>query len=139
MTTSPSKPSWLHTTVPVNDKLDSITSAGDVYMDPKSGDMSVYTSNGTWSNITSIDTSTMAGGPYITTSPDTGMRVEGDLTVKGRNVLEELDIIKTLLDGAVIQRDPAMEEEFSKLKELADAYQEQLEKYKTFKTLKESV
>lgn len=109
-------------------------SVGDLHY-TNDGDMKVYTSNNTW---TSIDTSTMAGGPYVTTSPDTGMRVEGDLTVKGRNVLEELDVIKTLLDGAVIQRDPAMEEEFGKLKALADEYQKQLEKYKTFKALKES-
>lgn len=109
-------------------------SAGDLYVDPKTLTTSVYTGS-TW---TSIDTSTMAGGPYVTTSPGTGMQVEGDLTVKGRNVLEELDIIKTLLDGAVLQRDPAMEEEFSKLKALADEYQKQLEKYKTFKALKES-
>lgn len=83
-------------------------------------------------------TSTNPGDPYITASPVTGVQVTGDLTVNGRNVMEELDVIKTLLDGAVIQRDPAMEEEFGKLKELADAYQEQLEKYKTFKALKES-
>lgn len=111
----------------------STASVGDISV--SSGATSIYNGS-TW---TSIDTSTMPGGPYITTSPDTGMRVDGDLTVKGRNVLEELDIIKTLLDGAVIQRDPAMEEEFSKLKALADEYQKQLEKYKTFKTLKESV
>jgi len=90
-----------------------------------------------YKNITIADSTTISS-PYITTSPSTGVQVEGDLTVNGRNVMEELDIIKTLLDGAVIQRDPALEEEFSKLKELADAYQEQLEKYKTFKALKES-
>ena len=103
--------------------------------------MSNYTvtaNNPIYNTISSYDTSTMTGGPYITTSPSTGVQIEGDLTVNGRDVMGELDVIKTLLDGAVLQRDPAMEEEFSKLKELADAYQEQLEKYKTFKALKES-
>lgn len=109
-------------------------SVGDLYVDPKTLTTSVYTGN-TW---TSIDTSTTVSSPYITTSPSTGVQVTGDLTVNGRNVMEELDVIKTLLDGAVLQRDPAMEEEFSKLKALADEYQKQLEKYKTFKALKES-
>lgn len=108
-------------------------SAGDLYIDPNTLTTSVYTG----SNWTSIDTSTTISSP-LTVNPSTGIQIEGDLTVNGRNVIEELDIIKTLLDGAVLQRDPAMEEEFGKLKALADEYQKQLEKYKTFKALKES-
>ena len=107
-------------------------SVGDISV--SSGVTSVYNGN-TW---TSIDTSSTTISSPLTVNPSTGIQIEGGLTVNGRDVMEELDIIKTLLDGAVLQRDPAMEEEFGKLKSLADEYQKQLEKYKTFKTLKES-
>lgn len=110
---------------------------GDISINTDTFDGSVYTGSG-WQTITTGTTTT----PYIwsdnVTFDEPTMKVDGDLVVNGRNVLEELDVIKTLLDGAVIQRDLAMEDEFQKLKALADEYQKQLEKYKTFKALKDS-
>ena len=88
---------------------------------------------------------------YVTTSSITGshsniwtddvsakaaITVDGTLEVQGRDVLAELDEMRDAL--MLIKRDVDMEAKYPKLKELKDAYEAQLEKYKTFDTLKNS-
>ena len=88
---------------------------------------------------------------YVTTSSITGLNsniwtddisaksaitVDGTFEVQGRDVLAELDEMRDAL--MLIKRDVDMEAKYPKLKELKDAYEAQLEKYKTFDTLKNS-
>jgi len=80
--------------------------------------------NSTWTDITIAD--------YVT--DDRTLKVDGTLEVNGRNVMEELDEIRDAL--LLLKRDVDMEAKYPKLKELKDAYKEQLEKYKTWEALK---
>jgi hypothetical protein len=79
---------------------------------------------GQWSNITVAD--------HLST--DASMHIDGKLEVQGRDVLKELDEMRDAL--LLLKRDVDMEAKYPKLKELKDAYEEQLEKYKTFEALK---
>jgi len=83
-----------------------------------------YNSTGQWSNITIADH----------TTTDTTLHVDGTLEVKGRDVLKELDEMRDAL--LLLKRDVDMEAKYPKLKELKDAYEAQLEKYKTWEALK---
>ena len=65
---------------------------------------------------------------------DHALKVEGTLEVNGRDVMREIDEMRDAL--LLLKRDVDMEEKYPKLKELKDAYEEQLEKYKTFEALK---
>ena len=58
------------------------------------------------------------------------------LVVNGRDVMQELDELRDCV--LLLTRHVDMEAKYPKLKELKDAYQAQLEKYKTFDALKES-
>lgn len=58
------------------------------------------------------------------------------LVVNGRDVMQELDELRDSV--LLLTRHVDMEAKYPKLKELKDAYQAQLEKYKTFDALKES-
>jgi len=58
------------------------------------------------------------------------------LVVNGRDVMQELDELRDAV--LLLTRHVDMEAKYPKLKELKDAYQAQLEKYKTFDALKES-
>jgi len=60
--------------------------------------------------------------------------LEGRLQVDGRDILKELDELRDSV--LLIKRDIEMESRYPKLKELKDAYEAQLEKYKTFEALK---
>jgi len=62
------------------------------------------------------------------------MLVDVPLIVDGRNVMKELDEMRDVL--LLLKRDVDMEAKYPKLKELKDAYEAQLEKYKTFEALK---
>ena len=62
------------------------------------------------------------------------MRVNVPLVVNGRDVMKELDEMRDAL--LLLNRDVDMETKYPKLKELKDAYEAQLEKYKTFEALK---
>jgi hypothetical protein len=62
------------------------------------------------------------------------MHIDGKLEVQGRDVLKELDEMRDAL--LLLKRDVDMEAKYPKLKELKDAYEAQLEKYKTFEALK---
>jgi hypothetical protein len=58
------------------------------------------------------------------------------LVVNRRDVMQELDELRDSV--LLLTRHVDMEAKYPKLKELKDAYQAQLEKYKTFDALKES-
>ena len=68
------------------------------------------------------------------TTKDTTLQVDGTIKVNGRDILKELDEMRDAL--LLLKRDVDMEAKYPKLKELKDAYEEQLEKYKTFEALK---
>ena len=67
-------------------------------------------------------------------STDASMHIDGKLEVQGRDVMKELDEMRDAL--LLLKRDVDMESKYPKLKELKDAYEAQLEKYKTFEALK---
>ena len=77
-----------------------------------------------YSNITITD--------HVTN--DTALRVDGTLEVNGRDVMKELDEMRDAL--LLLKRDVDMEAKYPKLRELKDAYEQQLEKYKTLEALK---
>ena len=56
------------------------------------------------------------------------------LVVNGRDVMKEIDEMRDAL--LLLKRDVDMEAKYPKLRELKDAYEAQLEKYKTFEALK---
>ena len=62
------------------------------------------------------------------------MRVDVPLVVNGRDVMKELDEMRDAL--LLLKRDVDMESKYPRLKELKDAYEAQLEKYKTWEALK---
>ncbi len=64
------------------------------------------------------------------------VEISATLEVNGRNVLKELDEMRDAL--LLLKRDVKMEEKYPKLKELKDAYERALEKYKTFDAIKDS-
>ena len=103
----------------------------------------VYSTNGIGSstvNSGQITTSSITGiNSNIWTddvSANASIKCDGTLEVQGRDVLSELDEMRDAL--MLIKRDVDMEAKYPKLKELKDAYEAQLEKYKTFDTLKNS-
>jgi hypothetical protein len=62
------------------------------------------------------------------------LTVEGRAIIQGRDILEELDEMRDAL--LLLKRDVDMEAKYPKLRELKDAYEAELEKYKTFEALK---
>jgi len=67
----------------------------------------------------------------ITIREDT---VNPTLIVDGRDVMKELDEMRDAL--LLLKRDVDMESKYPKLKKLKDAYEAQLEKYKTWEAIK---
>jgi hypothetical protein len=67
-------------------------------------------------------------------STDASMHIDGKLEVQGRDVMKELDEMRDAM--LLLKRDVDMEAKYPKLRELKDAYEAQLEKYKTFEALK---
>ena len=62
------------------------------------------------------------------------MRVDVPLLVNGRDVMQELDELRDAV--LLLKRHVDMEARYPKLRELKDAYEAQLEKYKTWEALK---
>jgi hypothetical protein len=62
------------------------------------------------------------------------LTVEGRAIVQGRDILNELDEMRDAL--LLLKRDVDMEAKYPKLRELKDAYEAELEKYKTWEALK---
>ena len=90
-----------------------------------SGQITTSSITGVASNIWTDDISAKAS-----------IKCDGTIEVQGRDILSELDEMRDAL--MLIKRDVDMEAKYPKLKELKDAYEAQLEKYKTFDTLKNS-
>ena len=63
-------------------------------------------------------------------------KITTPLEVNGRDILKELDEMRDSL--LLLKRHVNMEEKYPKLKELKDAYERALEKYKTFDAIKDS-
>ena len=84
----------------------------------------------------SISTTTRLGDSKVTIDggENGSMRVDVPLLVDGRDVMKELDEMRDAL--LLLKRDVDMESKYPKLRELKDAYEAQLEKYKTFEALK---
>ena len=70
------------------------------------------------------------------TVSDSVTTISTPLVVNGRDVMQEIDEMRDAL--LLLKRDVNMEAKDPKLKELKDAYERQLEKYKTFDAIKES-
>lgn len=79
--------------------------------------------------ISSLSNTTLNVGPTVT-------KITTPLEVNGRDILKELDEMRDAL--LLLKRDVKMEEKYPKLKELKDAYERALEKYKTFDAIKDS-
>ena len=62
--------------------------------------------------------------------------VNGNMIVKDRDILKELDEMRDAL--LLLKRDVDMESKYPRLKELKNEYERELAKYKTFDALKES-
>ena len=62
------------------------------------------------------------------------LQVDGRAIVQGRDILKELDDLRDAL--LLLKRDVDMEAKYPKLRELKDAYEAELEKYKTWEALK---
>lgn len=98
----------------------------------KTGQFITSTGNGTaWT--TSLGGGGSSGGVIIT---DKNMSVTVPLEVNGRDILKELDELRDVM--LLLKRHVDMEDKYPKLKELKDAYERQLEKYKTFDAIKDS-
>ena len=94
-----------------------------------------YSSNYISSN--NITTTSFADAKIrINGGEDGKMQVDVPLIVHGRDVMKEIDEMRDAL--LLLKRDVDMEAKYPKLKELKDAYEAQLEKYKTFEAIKES-
>jgi len=64
------------------------------------------------------------------------LEVKGNLVINGRDLEERLQTIERVL--MIPERDPELEKEFPKLKKAYDAYMRELEKYRTWKKLKDA-
>ena len=97
-----------------------------------------YTTNAPiYNNITSgsISSTSIADAKIrIDGGVNGSMQVDVPLVVNGRDVIKELDEMRDAL--LLLKRDVDMEAKYPKLRELKDAYEAQLEKYKTWEALK---
>ena len=107
------------------------------YIGTMGGFNGTYTISNSNAGIGSINSTMIAdsaitinGGPYGS------MKVDVPLLVNGRDVMKEIDEMRDAL--LLLKRDVDMEAKYPKLRELKDAYERQLEKYKTFEAIKES-
>ena len=124
----------------------SYTGGGTISSLPLGTNGSYLTASGstyTWSNP---NTNFTAGGtgktvmtiPHnsdeVVIEPDAALNVKGKVIINGEDLQERLERIETLLNVPV--RDIEMETEFPKLKNLWKEYEEELERYRTWKRLK---
>ena len=95
--------------------------------------------------MTTVNSSTITSGTNygnLTIGSDVNlsqaktMQVDFPLVVQGRDVMKELDELRDSM--LLLKRHVDMEAKYPKLKELKDAYESQLAKYKTFDAIKES-
>jgi hypothetical protein len=91
-------------------------------------------SNGTY---TISNSNTIIGNPNVSPALTVGelkSEFHTPLLVNGRDVMQEIDNIYDAL--LLLKRDVDMEAKYPKLKDLKEAYEAQLEKYKTWEALK---
>lgn len=91
-------------------------------------------SNGTY---TISNSNTIIGNPNVNPALTVGefkSEFHTPLLVNGRDVMQEIDEMRDAL--LLLKRDVDMESKYPKLKELKEAYEAQLEKYKTWEALK---
>jgi len=93
-------------------------------------------SNYAYSNSGAGSISNGSGDGAAITIDSAVVSITKPLVVNGRDVMQELDELRDSV--LLLTRHVDMEAKYPKLKELKDAYQAQLEKYKTFDALKES-
>jgi len=101
--------------------------------------MTTYPSKGQYTPIfNSTDNITISNvNDYFITehvTNDHALKVNGTIEVNGRDVMKELDEMRDAL--LLLKRDVDMEAKYPELRKLKDAYERQLEKYKTFEALK---
>lgn len=92
-------------------------------------------SNGTYT--ISNSNNTIIGNPNASPALTVGelkSEFHTSLLVNGRDVMQEIDEMRDAL--LLLKRDVDMESKYPRLKELKEAYEAQLEKYKTFEALK---
>lgn len=76
-------------------------------------------------------------GEHVTINNNpASLDVKGNLVINGRDLEERLQTIERVL--MIPERDIELEKEFPKLKKAYDAYMRELEKYKTWKKLKDA-
>jgi len=90
------------------------------------------------SSITSntITTTSIADSAITIDGSGDSVSVNRPLVVNDRDILKELDEMRDAL--LLLKRDVDMEAKYPRLRELKEQYEAELEKYKTFDTLKES-
>lgn len=81
-----------------------------------------------------VNTSISTAKVSIDGGENGSMRVDVPLLVNGRDVMREIDEMRDAL--LLLKRDVDMESKYPKLKELKEAYEAQLDKYKTWEALK---
>jgi hypothetical protein len=92
-------------------------------------------SNGTYS-ISNVSNNILGdpNGKAALTVGVTKSEFHTPLLVNGRDVMQEIDEMRDAL--LLLKRDVDMESKYPKLKELKEAYEAQLDKYKTWEALK---
>jgi hypothetical protein len=75
-----------------------------------------------------------SNGNEVIVEPSAALNVKGTIVMNGEDLSKRLERIETLLN--IPSRDVEMEKEFPKLKHLWEEYNSELEKYKTWKRLK---
>jgi len=99
------------------------------------GSYTTYTTSNTNTGIGAISSTSIADAKITIDGGENGsMRVDVPLLVNGRDVMREIDEMRDAM--LLLKRDVDMESKYPKLRELKDAYERQLEKYKTFEALK---
>lgn len=88
-----------------------------------------FTAGGSGKTVMSIP----ANSEEVIIEPTAALTVKGKVVINGENLEDRLNRIETLLNIPI--RDKEMEEEFPKLKQLWQEYEQELEKYKTWKRL----
>ena len=84
-----------------------------------------------WTNTTSTESVEIQDSTFPV---EHTLIVDGRAVIQDRDILQELDEMRDAL--LLLKRDVDMEAKYPKLRELKDAYEAELEKYKTFEALK---
>ena len=108
---------------------------------PYIGTMAGFNGSYTISNpnvgVGAISSTTIADAKITIDGGENGsMRVDVPLLVNGRDVMKEIDEMRDAM--LLLKRHVDMEAKYPKLKKIKEEYERQLEKYKTFDTIKES-